>query len=650
MTKKHFFFVLILFSFQAIGQTDSVSKSLDEIIVTANRFPQKQINTGKILTVITREQIEKTPNANLAELLSRQAGLSVIGASNAPGTNPDVYIRGAGTGNALILIDGSPATDASTIRSTFDLNFIPLGEVERIEILKGGQSTIYGSDAVAGVINIITKKNSNKKVATSLHIAGGSYQTSQLDLGVYGKFDRIQYKGMFHQLGSKGFSSAIDTGNIKSFDKDGMNQRVFRAELGSIQGMKWDWSTSAQLSKYNNQLDQTGYQDAKDSKVDNSNLQLRASLSKKINIGSIHTNFSINNNERNYLDDSTDLNGFAKYIQSDFVGRSYFSEVYGVFKLDPTLQLYTGFDYRWQNTDQYYFSVSEYGDYSSTLSSDSTKITIGSFFGSMVYNGKKNLNMEAGIRVNNHSRFGNNFTYTINPSYLLNKQFKFSLNISSAFKAPTLYQLYDGYAGEKSLKPETSVTSEFSLQFLGIKNTSARVVYFNRQIKNGIDYSYSTYKYFNYASQKDNGIEVETGYSNSKLNLSINYTYIKGTINTANYAFDANTYSYTIKGDTSFPNLFRIPKHSINGSIGFQMNKKVYMSLAQRIVGNRFEPQFQAPSIALKAFQTTDLFFQYKLGKKASIYLSLKNIFNTSYQEVLGFNARRRNYMIGLRM
>ena len=650
MTKKISFLVALFFAINGFSQSDSLQKSLQEIVVTANRFPQKQINTGKILTVITREQIEKTPNVNLAELLSRQAGLSIIGASNAPGTNPDVYIRGAGTGNALILIDGSPATDASTIRSTYDLNFIPLGEVERIEILKGGQSTIYGSDAVAGVINIITKKNSNKKVATSLHIAGGSYQTSQIDLGINGKLKRIQYRAMLNQLESNGFSSATDTGKIKTFDKDGIKQQVLRAEIGSIQGMKWEWSTSAQLSKYNNQLDQTGYQDAKDSKVGNTNLQMKASLSKKIKLGSLHSNFSINNNERNYLDDSTDLNGFAKYIQSDFIGRSYFSELYGVFKFNPTLQLYTGFDYRWQNTDQYYFSVSEYGDYSSILSSDSTKISIGSFFGSMVYNGKKNLNMEAGIRVNNHSRFGNNFTYTLNPSYLLNKQFKFSLNISSAFKAPTLYQLYDGYAGEKNLKPETSVTSEFSLQFLGIKNTSARVVYFNRQIKNGIDYSYSTYKYFNYASQKDNGIEVETGYSNSKINLSFNYTYIKGTVNTANYEFDANTYSYTVKGDTSFPNLFRIPKHNINGSVGFQINKKIYMSLAQRIAGKRFEPQFQAPSIALKAFQTTDLFFQYKLGKKVSIYLSLKNIFNSSYQEVLGFNARRRNYMIGIRM
>ena len=650
MTKKNALLFALFFSMSAFSQTDSVSKSLQEIVVTANRFPQKQINTGKILTVITKEQIEKSPNINLGELLNRQAGTTVIGASNAPGTNPDIYLRGSATGNALILIDGSPATDASTIRSTFDLNFIALGDIERIEILKGGQSTVYGSDAVAGVINIITKKAIDNKTKTSLHLSRGSYQSNQADLSIYGKLKQVQYKAQMHQISSKGFTSAADTARIKSFDKDGMNQRVFRAELGSIQGLNWDWSASAQMSKYKNDLDQTAFEDAKDSKVDNTNLQMKASLSKKINQGSIHTNFSMNNNERNYLDDSTDLNGFAKYIKSDFTGRTYFSEIYGVFKLNPELQLFTGVDYRWQNTDQYYMSVSQYGDYSSTLSSDSTKINIGSLFGSLVYNGKKNLNMEAGIRVNNHSRFGKNFTYTINPSYVLNNLFKFSMNISSAFKAPTLYQLYDGYAGQKNLQPETSVTSELALQLIGIKNTSARIVYFNREIKNGIDYNYSTYKYFNYASQKDHGFEVETGYSQSKFNISVNYTYLKGKVNTTNFVYDETTYSYAEKGDTSFSHLFRVPKHSMNATAGFLLNKKIFMSLAHRIAGTRFEPQFQAPPIALKAFQTTDVFLQYKLGKKARIYVSMKNIFNTKYQEVLGFNTRGRNYVMGIRL
>jgi len=592
MTKKKFILIGLLISIKAFSQTDSLSASLEEIVVTANRFPQKQINTGKILTVITREQIEKSPNINLGELLNRQSGLTVIGASNAPGTNPDIYLRGSATGNALILIDGNPATDASTIRSTFDLNFIPLGEIERIEILKGGQSTIYGSDAVAGVINIITKKAAENKTKTTLHLSRGSYQTNQLDLGIYGKLNKIQYKAQMHQLNSKGFSSAADTAVIKSFDNDGMNQRVFRAEIGSTKSSKWEWSTSAQLSKYENDLDQTAYEDAKDSKVANNNLQVNASVTKKINIGSIHANTGLNNNERNYLD----------------------------------------------------------GDYSSTLSSDSTKITISSFFTSIVYNSKKKLNMEAGLRVNNHSRLGTNMTYTINPSYVWENLLKFSLNISSAFKAPTLYQLYDGYAGQRNLKPETSITTEFAAQLVGLKNINARMVYFNRQIKNGIDYNYSTYKYFNYASQKNHGVELEAGYLGSRSNLNLNYTYNMGTARTTAYSYDPGTYSYIEKGDTSYSNLFRVPIHSINIFGGFQFNKKIFVSIVQRITGKRYEPQFQAPSVLLKPYQTTDLMFQYKIGKKIAIYFSLKNLLNNKYQEVLGFNTRGRNYVVGIRL
>jgi len=154
---------MVLTSKMMFAQKDTSVRSLDEVIVTANRFPQKQINTGKVITTITRAQIEKTAVQSVGELLNTQSGIHVLGTNNAPGTNPDLYFRGAGTGSVLILVDGNPAYDASTIRSTFDLNFIPLDEIERIEILRGGQSTLYGSDAVAGVINIITKTMSIKR-------------------------------------------------------------------------------------------------------------------------------------------------------------------------------------------------------------------------------------------------------------------------------------------------------------------------------------------------------------------------------------------------------------------------------------------------------------------------------------------------------
>lgn len=165
---KNFIALLLLINLSASAQTDSVS-NLEEVVVTANRFTQKQINTGKVMTVVTQKEIASTPYQSLAEVLNRQVGLSIIGSNNAPGTNMDIYLRGAATGNALILLNGNPIFDASTIRATFDINFIPLSTIERIEILKGGQSTVYGSDAMAGVINIITKKNLPRKAKPILN-------------------------------------------------------------------------------------------------------------------------------------------------------------------------------------------------------------------------------------------------------------------------------------------------------------------------------------------------------------------------------------------------------------------------------------------------------------------------------------------------
>ena len=138
-----------------IAQTtsDTTGRRLDEVVVTATKFPVKQSLTGKVLTIITKEQLEKSSGKQLTEVLNTQAGVIVTGAPNTLGSPQTVYLQGASAGKTLILIDGIPAYDPSGISSSFDLNLINTDEVERVEILKGSQSTLYGSDAVAGVIN-----------------------------------------------------------------------------------------------------------------------------------------------------------------------------------------------------------------------------------------------------------------------------------------------------------------------------------------------------------------------------------------------------------------------------------------------------------------------------------------------------------------
>ena len=649
MTKKFFIACMLLVSLGAMAQTDS-SKQLNEIVVTANRFPQKQFNTGKVMTVINKQDIERSPYASIGELLARQSGITIIGANNAPGTNNDLYVRGGGTGKTLVLVDGFPAFDGSTIRATFDINFLPLGEVERIEILKGGQSTLYGSDAVAGVVNIITRKNETRKPSLGLHLSAGSFGARSMDLSSTGTTKNIQYKLQYTRSSSDGFSAALDTSSNKGFDKDCMKQSLLLAQFSSAYKSKWSWNTGIQWSKYENELDQSAFNDAKDFTVENQNLQFNAGLARKLNKGILRLNYSMNNSSRNYLDDSVSLNGFAKFIQSDYKGRSSYLEALGNIDLSKYVKLLIGLEHRWQNTDQYYFSLSSWGKYETTLSDDSAKTNISSGFASAVYNNEKGFNLESGIRFNQHSRFGNNMTYTINPSYIIEEKIKIAFNLSSAFTAPTLYQLYDGFSGNRKLNPETSVSSEISLEYIGNKKFSARITGFSRKLRNGIDYDYINNKYFNNALQKDRGLELESGYASGKWNIKMNYTLLKGEVTTTNFVYNPSTFSYTSKGDTTYSHLFRVPQSNLNFSAGYQVNSKIYLSISQRFAGKRFEPIFGGKPKDLASFNTTDLFGQHTMGKRFNIYAGLKNIFNVQYQEVMGYTARGRNFVVGVRV
>ena len=649
MTKIFMTCMLIAISFGAIAQFDS-SYSLDEVVVTANRFTQKQINTGKVITVIKRKEIENSSFVSLGELLGRQAGITIIGSNNAPGANNDVYMRGAGTGNLLILIDGLPAYDVSTIRETFDINFIPLGEIERIEILKGGQSTLYGSDAVAGVVNIITKTNETKKPNVQLHLQQGSYNARTIDLSSSGKVGKLKYKMQYMRSTADGFSSAIDTTKKAGFDKDGFQQNFLLAQLGSASDEKWGWRTSVQWNRYKNDVDQTGFEDAKDFTAANENYMASAGIIRRFKKATIHANISMNNSIRNYLDDSLSLNGFSKFIRNDYTGRSMIAEVYGNYQITDKLRFFAGFDQRWLNTDQYFLSVSDFGNYESKLNADSARIRLSSFTSSLVYNSKKGLNVEFGGRLNLHSRYGENATFTFNPSYVLQQKWKFAYNLSSAFKAPTLYQLYDGIAGVPTLKPETSITSEFSVEFIGSKHITAQATVFQRKIKNGIDYDYSTYKYFNYGEQNARGFEVEVGYRNDNWHFNVNYTLMKSEVTTTKFAYDAGFMSYFAIGDTTYGQLFRVPASSLNASASWQVNKKLHLSVFQRIAGQRFEPIFERAPVKLDPYATTDLFAEYQIGKRIRIYGAIKNMWNEQYQEVLGFATRGRNYLMGVRL
>jgi vitamin B12 transporter len=615
------------------------------VILTANKYAKKQSETGKVVTVITRQQLERSGGKTLSELLNTVAGTTIIGANNNPGTNLTTSIRGASAGNVLILVDGIPVNDPSVISNYFDLNFLSLDQVERIEILKGGQSTLYGSDAVAGVINIISKKAAANKINVSGNFTAGSYHTLKQSVGIGGSGNNADYSLNYTHLNSDGFSTAYDKNKTGLFDKDGFNQHAVNGRFGFNAGKRIKATLSGTYSNYKTDLDASAFTDERDFTVENDNKQAGAGVIYTFNKGAVHINYNYNRAERNYLDDSSHKsNPYVDYSKSNYVGRTHYAELYSNWKLNQW-ELLVGGDYRLNNTDQSYWSTGPLGPYAPPVLK--AKMNQISPYASVIYKNNKRFTLELGSRLNIHSEYGNNITFTFNPSWLIKNKAKIFGNLYSAYKTPTLYQLFDPSAGNINLAAEKGMIGEIGAELFSLKSFHTRIVGFYRNTKNAIVYTSDpvTYisKYLNARKQTNYGTELEAAYTHGKLNMAVNYTYTNGKTTSA---YDGT--GTPLGKDTSYFNLYRIPKHAINLDAGIQATKALFVSTHIHSVSKREEFIYGSLPEILKAYTTVDLYSEYKFGKTAKLFLDLKNITNKQYFDFRGYNARRFNFTLGV--
>ncbi len=630
--KTQFFVVAaVIISSQLLAQ-DTTGKVLDEAVITANKFEQKQSQTGKVVTVITREQIEKSSGKTVAQLLNEQAGITINGAYNAAGSVQTVFMRGASSGRTLILLDGIPVSDPSMINNEFDLNLFSINDVERIEICKGAQSTLYGSDAIAGAINIITiKKDINKPFNVKVTTGLGNKNTVRNNIQLYGKAGKLTYTTRFAKLRTNGFSAAYDSTGTKDFDKDGYDGNVINAGLQYQVLPSLVIKTFILHSQYKADIDAGGFADEKDYRINNSNLSSGAGLNFKKGIVNITANYQYGELNRKYRNDSLFVRPYGiKFESNKYGGRTQYAELFGNVTAAKWLTILAGFDYRWGNMQQQYFSLSSYGPYSSSFKDTSLHQT--SFYGSLLFNAlNKKINVEIGGRTNKHSRYGTNSTYTFNPSYTFSKNWRVFGSIASGFKAPSIFQVYDAYSGNPDLKPEKSTNYE-----IGIQQThsivSSRVVYFHRDIKNGIDYNYTTFQYFNFVKQTINGLELELSLRpTEKLNISANYTLITG---------NEQTQSRKSFNDTSYNHLLRRPRHTINLNIGYQFTKGLFASVSAKSVSSRYDVGgYKEDDILLDDYFIVNAYAEYKWKSNVKFFVDAQNVTKKQFFDVRGYNA-----------
>ncbi|HEU4470207.1 MAG TPA: TonB-dependent receptor [Flavisolibacter sp.] len=610
--RKIFSVAAIIISSQLSAQQDSAS--LDEVVVTATKFPVKQSNTGKVISVITRQQIENSIGQDFSQLLNEQTGLTVSGANSNPGKDKSIFLRGAGGNYTLILLDGIPLNDPSGIGGSFDIRLISLEQIERIEILKGSQSTLYGANAIAGVINIISRKAKSEQTTGSGTLSYGSFNTFKGNAAFSRKGKIFDYNLNYEYFDTDGINEATDKNNTGSFDEDGFRRQSFSANLGFRLSEKIRLAPYFRYSAFKGEYDADAFTDgALLQEAELTNTGLVGSFGYKG--GAVTVNYGYDKTRR-------DFNGYA--LDGDF----HHAEAYVNHKLGSRLQLLAGLSY--QNYQ---------------LPSPDTTNTLISPYASLVFQ-HKGWSIEAGGRYNKHNEYGDNFTYSFNPSYLWRERVKLFANVSSGFRAPSISELFGPFGANPNLKPEKSRSIEGGVQAFALnKRFSALATYFDRDIEDVIIYAFPA-GYTNRDRQRDHGLEVELAFAPStKWNFRATYAYVDGEI------------TQKLQGkDTSFYNLIRRPKHTVNLFAGFRPTERLFVSTSVQSFSDRndifYDPAtFEAVPVVLDAYMLWNAYAEYQLlSKDLIIFADVRNITNkTDYAEVYGYNVQGTNFNAGLR-
>lgn len=620
-------------------QAQDTTRTLKDVVITASRSPKKLSDIGRVVTTITAAEISRSQGKTLPELLNTLPGIMFSGAENVQGQSSDIYLRGASAGNTLILIDGFPANDASSIAGNYDLNAFPIDQIDHIEILKGSGSTLYGSDAVAGVINIFTKHPQQQGLKASAQFAGGSYNTFKEGIGLNGKLNKTGIALNLSNTDSKGFSVANDQLGTGTFDNDAFHQRSGSLNLTQEVSSRFTLNGNLQLTHNTGDNDYDAFVDDKDYTYKRTYLFGGIGGRYQLDKGAINVNVSQNNVWNEFENLPSD--NFDTYQLTSNIGR--ITNVEGIFtyKFNKYLDLTSGADYKYSNTKQYSdYSTTGYAPGPSQVSADTAHTTIGSVYGSLFFSSGI-FHAELGGRYNHHSKYGENFTYTFNPSVLLFNRLKVFGTVASAYKTPSLYQLYSEY-GNINLKPEkTNLSLEAGFDLGIIKDVlSFNTVFYKRSIKDVLAFytdptTYASY-YINANKQKDKGFESELNLKIDQVTASAYAAYVVGK------QYDAN--------GVETHNLYRRPKNTYGANVNYQVIKTVSVGLNYKYTGDRRDNDFTVyPSqiVTLKYYNLLDAHVQVSPVKNLTVFCDLKNLLDEKYFDWYGYNTRRFNFMAG---
>ncbi|WP_420317948.1 TonB-dependent receptor plug domain-containing protein [Ekhidna sp.] len=609
MRKLQLFIALACLGWTVKAQDSLKSVQLDEVVVTGTKSEVPVEKSGKSIFKVTRKEIEASGASTVADVLNQVPGVQMDGNFGTPGTNIDYFVRGASSKRTLVLIDGVPFNDASGIDQTYDLRLLNLDQVESIEVLKGGLSTLYGTGAAAGVINIQLKKANTDRLAGQANAEYGSFNTFKGNVGVYGSKNKVSYllNGGYNK--SNGFSAAKDESGSNNFDEDGFEGFNFLGKADYQFNNAFSVGFTGGYDQFENEFDVGAFTDSETNFSEYKQVRLGIRPSYKWNSGGIKGNLFMNNLDRIFESFGTLSEYDAENYQIDLLINQ---------NLGDQVKLIGGLNYQ-------KLSYSQPGTEQESFNMIDPYVTF-------IYD-QNNFNMQIGGRLNVHSDYGSNFVYNLNPSYLfeLNDfEVKVFGSYATAFISPSLFQLFGPFGPNPELKPEESQSAEFGATAY-LNRIQFDAVYFYRNDENMIIY---TAQYENSGEEiETDGLEIVSSFDvSSKFSISGNYTFTR-----------------RLNDEV----LYRIPAHKYGANLSFKASANLTTSISYLHTGERPLRYFDNSSFVTqevngKSFDLFDFTATYDWNN-FTLTGSVRNIFDADYQAIAGFNSVGRNYRIGVK-
>jgi vitamin B12 transporter len=596
-------FIIILFSINIFLINDLSANKVDEIIVKGARIETPASNFGSSIFILNSEDIRLRGIRSAIDAISYSPGVTTKKNGSFGGVG-SVRIRGASSSQTLVLVDGVPVNDASSPGGGYNFEYLDTSNIDRIEVLRGSQSTLWGSDAIGGVVNIFTKSAEDNSINILSETGSFGLKKINSEFGLVSNFGKFLFS--VNDTSLDGISKADKKdGNIEKdgFEKNSYsfkgNMKVNNIEIkGLLSYIKSD-------VEYDSFGFVTGVQDGDERSITE---EFTGNLTIKFNLfgEKLENTFSFN--------------------QSD-ISRDYFTDNNLTFGADGDRKLYryqgnAGFGNH--NKIAFGFEKEE-----SSVSLD--KLSIDSLFLLYQFQPIKNLVVSAGIRNDDNKGFSSKTTRKIAAAYKISENISIKSSWGEGFKVPTIFQTTFFCCGAKSantnIRPEVSTSYDLGFDFSLKDKFSFSLIYFKQDVNNQINFSFGLGGYENIDFVESDGFEISTNSKVSEtVNLFINYSYID-----------------SIGGNGL--RLINIPKDSGELVLTYEPASKISGSMALKYNGSEISTYGN-----LNSWSRVDINLFYKLNNFSEVYFRVENLFDEDYQQVFGYGTPDRSGLAGIKV